>query len=214
MLIKYCACGLPLHYGDSAKRKTVEAMEQKSGPDQVISYGRPTRAFLVQRHYLALHSFRGSALPSLGFPEIIDGGIVRVHFLHDDGTVDLPVSPDFRNLRYMHIDAFDVIYHFFIPKLRQIIDESEEAIEKETVPTRSLAGQVGEIDEAYAARMEPPLLDRPGIICLFRDGTRVLVDGHHRVARRIQLHYEATELWLVPEYLWKKSLLKMFGNYG
>jgi hypothetical protein len=180
----------------------------------VVTYGRPARAFLVQRHYLALHSFRGSALPTLGFPEIIDGRIVRVHFLHDDGTVDMPVSPDFCNLRYMYIDPKDVIYHFFIPKLVQIVEQNEEAIEKETMPTRALAGQVNEINETYASQIESPLLDRPGIMCLFRDGTRVLVDGRHRIARRIQLHLETTELWLVPEYLWKKSLLKMFGDYG
>ena len=63
-----CACGLPLHYSSPIVRAQVERMIAAAGgkPDVVVTvtsrFGRPTRRFLVQRHYIALHGLKTQEL--------------------------------------------------------------------------------------------------------------------------------------------------------
>jgi hypothetical protein len=68
----HCACGEPLHYGDSrgsrVMRRAVEKLARALGENIVVTVG--TRRWLVQRHYIALHGLSAQELPSLGFPEI------------------------------------------------------------------------------------------------------------------------------------------------
>jgi len=63
-----CACGLPLHYSSEIVRAQVERMIAAAGgnPHVIVTVtskrGRPTRHFLVQRHYIALHGLKTQEL--------------------------------------------------------------------------------------------------------------------------------------------------------
>jgi hypothetical protein len=65
---KRCACGLPLHYTSRMVREQVERMIALSGGNPMVvvtvtsKHGRPTRHFLVQRHYIALHGLKTQEL--------------------------------------------------------------------------------------------------------------------------------------------------------
>ena len=67
-----CACGKPLHYVDREKRRIVDDMISRLGPETRVSVG--TRTWLVQRHFIALHGLIAEELPELatkhGFKEV------------------------------------------------------------------------------------------------------------------------------------------------
>jgi hypothetical protein len=66
-----CACGKPLHYDSPAIQRMVEAIIRQTGWYVVVRVGN--RAWLVPRHYLALHGLKARDLPRLGFEEITFG---------------------------------------------------------------------------------------------------------------------------------------------
>jgi len=63
-----CACGQPLHYSSPELRAQVERMIASVGGNPMVivtvtsKLGRPTRHFLVQRHYIALHGLKTQEL--------------------------------------------------------------------------------------------------------------------------------------------------------
>jgi hypothetical protein len=57
-----------LHYSDPKVQKIVERLIANNGPDVRVQVGN--RAWMVQRHYIALHGIKARELPSLGFPEV------------------------------------------------------------------------------------------------------------------------------------------------
>ena len=63
-----CACGRPLHYTDQRTRAMVERLIATNGENVRVVVGR--RAWLVPRHYVALHGLQASDLPKLGFVEL------------------------------------------------------------------------------------------------------------------------------------------------
>jgi hypothetical protein len=79
----YCYCGRPLHYDDphvlafyrrpSAEiRAFVDACIEDAGGECAAVTMPDGRAFLVPRHYIALHGITGATdLAALGFDEII-----------------------------------------------------------------------------------------------------------------------------------------------
>ena len=64
-----CHCGRPLHYTDPAVRGWVEHLIETLGPDVVVTHA-DGRAWLVPRHFIALHGLKGAEVASLGFPEV------------------------------------------------------------------------------------------------------------------------------------------------
>lgn len=63
-----CACGRKLHYSNKELENSIRAFIAELGPEvKVIVDGR---AWLVQRHYIALHGIKACDLPSLGFKEV------------------------------------------------------------------------------------------------------------------------------------------------
>lgn len=62
-----CHCGRPLHYWDPTVQRYVENLIATSGENVRIE--TPRGAWLVQRHYIALHGIRAADLPKLGFPK-------------------------------------------------------------------------------------------------------------------------------------------------
>lgn len=80
-LIEYrwrgCACGRPLHYAEQSTLEAMVRLVEEHGEciRMVDSRGR---AFMVQRHYVALHGMRETQLAriadELGFEEVsLDG---------------------------------------------------------------------------------------------------------------------------------------------
>lgn len=65
---KLCPCGQPLHYLSKTSERYVQSMVDKMGEFAPIHMG--TRAWLVSRHYIALHGLRASDLPNMPFTEI------------------------------------------------------------------------------------------------------------------------------------------------
>ena len=64
----FCHCGRPLHYQDAKLQAAVEAAVRKLGEYITVRLG--SRAWKVQRHYIALHGLKADALPFLGFEEV------------------------------------------------------------------------------------------------------------------------------------------------
>lgn len=68
MTDELCACGRPLHYSSQTIRNQVERMIALAGGNPLVivtvtsKEGRPTRHFLVQRHYIALHGLKTQEL--------------------------------------------------------------------------------------------------------------------------------------------------------
>jgi len=63
-----CACGRPLHYSNPTAQALVQHLIDRRGPDVVVR--TPQGAWLVQRHYIALHGLKGADLSALGFPRV------------------------------------------------------------------------------------------------------------------------------------------------
>lgn len=69
---KLCECGRPLHYTDPTTREVVEKFIQNYGEHirVVVHFVGYRRTFLVSRHYIALHGFKGTDLARVGFKEV------------------------------------------------------------------------------------------------------------------------------------------------
>ena len=63
-----CACGRPLHYADLEVQAYVERMCAVLGP--ILPVWLRGVAYLVPRHYIALHGLKAVELPTLGFPSV------------------------------------------------------------------------------------------------------------------------------------------------
>jgi hypothetical protein len=63
-----CHCGRPLHYTDPDLQQKVQTFVDELGEYIPVTTGG--RTWLVQRHYIALHGFKASELPDLGFTEV------------------------------------------------------------------------------------------------------------------------------------------------
>lgn len=79
--VTMCHCGRPLHYTNPAVETYVRSMVQHFG-ECVTIHSDHGRAWLVPRHYLALHGLAAVDLPHLGFREVTG---LR-YWLSPDGT--------------------------------------------------------------------------------------------------------------------------------
>ena len=65
-----CACGRPLHYADPFLRKLVQEWVDELGESMPVHVGG--RAWMIPRHYIALHGLKAAEIEKLGFPEVTD----------------------------------------------------------------------------------------------------------------------------------------------
>ncbi len=63
-----CHCGLPLHYTDKELEAQVRHIVERFGEYITVEAGG--HKYLVQRHYIALHSIKGKDISKLGFREV------------------------------------------------------------------------------------------------------------------------------------------------
>ncbi len=68
-----CACGQPLHYSDPALQKIVQELVDESGENIRVVIGK--RAWMVPRHYIALHGVSSVDVQYMGSPEVTDGPV-------------------------------------------------------------------------------------------------------------------------------------------
>jgi len=64
-----CACGKPLHYSNPELQSTIQALVDELGELVKVTIGK--RAWMVQRHYIALHGLSSVDVQYLGFEEVI-----------------------------------------------------------------------------------------------------------------------------------------------
>lgn len=64
-----CFCGKPLHYSNPDAEEYMHALVRALGPEIMVRVGR--RAFMVPRHYIALHGLKGAEVDKMGFVEVI-----------------------------------------------------------------------------------------------------------------------------------------------
>jgi hypothetical protein len=64
-----CACGKPLHYSSPRIHAMVEQLIGASGPYVRVTRIEDHRAWLVQRHYIALHGLKGEDLGTDRIPK-------------------------------------------------------------------------------------------------------------------------------------------------
>ena len=215
--IVYCACGKPLHYSDPIKRAAVEQQIVMTGSDVPVRSGN--RTFIVPRHYIALHELKQTDLPKLRFPEMLDKAIL-IPYAHDSGGVRISLEgPDYRDQYFTHRDPDDdMIRHFHVPKLIDLIKRNPESFEigvfDITEEQLAFVKQNRGIDETHInQRMSDAFLDEPGIICIFPDGSQLIVDGNHRFVLRGQRKMRTMGFWMVPEAIWRKSLLRVPSQF-
>lgn len=68
-MAELCHCGKPLHYRDHQLQEMVEGFVKTLGESIKVTDSKTGRAFLVQRHYIALHGLKTEDLTSMGFKE-------------------------------------------------------------------------------------------------------------------------------------------------
>jgi hypothetical protein len=71
--VKMCACGQPLHYSDLELQQRVEKIVQEQGEEIKVVIG--DRAWMVPRHYIALHGLSSVEVQYLGFREVTDAAV-------------------------------------------------------------------------------------------------------------------------------------------
>jgi hypothetical protein len=211
--MKFCTCGQPLHYTYPAMRVAVERLIAQSG-DEDVAVTNGARTWIVQRHYIALHGLKARDLPYLKFPEQLDHDRVFLPYRHDAGgnTIDAETR-DYQDQMFSHHDPDDGrLRHFHIPKLKRLIAQNKLPLATFPVNLEEVDFVLANrpIDETHLAqRISDEFLNEPGIICLFPDGSQLIVDGNHRFVKRGRLGLSSMDFWLVPEEIWQKSLLNV-----
>lgn len=208
MVIARCACGRPLHYANPAQRQITERLIAASAPDVEVCVNG--RTWLVQRHYLALHGPRD--LDKMKFPEILEDGLY-LSFLHDAGGVRINTTRmDYANQGFIHTDPTGAKRHFFIPKLQCMADEGIKGIR--LVEFGLLEDQMQSVIENQGieeyhvnTRLTDEILEKPGLMCEWPDGSQLVVDGNHRYVARYRRGKSFMAFWIFPESIWRRALL-------
>ena len=63
-----CACGRPLHYSSSDIEAAVKSLIAHSGQYVKVTRLEDGRAWMVQRHYIALHGLKAADLGTAALP--------------------------------------------------------------------------------------------------------------------------------------------------
>jgi len=66
MVGELCHCGKPLHYESPILKKAMMRQVARLGPTVLVE--TPDGAYIVPRHYIALHGGTGTTVGKLGFP--------------------------------------------------------------------------------------------------------------------------------------------------
>lgn len=215
----YCACGRPLHYTDPKTRRDVERLIKTQGDDIGVQIG--DRRWLVQRHYIALHG-AGPDIVTAKFPELLPNGMF-LPFLHQSGGMlldfnTMPEESRYRDQVFSHYEDDGLPRHFHIQTIKKALEDNSDACELSGIATdqdhanrliRSLT-----IDQAHLDRLSDEKLNQPGIMCRFADDSMILVDGNHRFVKLTQMGIDHMAMWIVPETIWSKALIRMPTNWG
>jgi hypothetical protein len=67
-------------------------------------------------------------------------------------------------------------------------------------------------DIAVARALNLQRMDEPGIACWMPDGSILVVDGSHRLVKRVLQGCETMALWTCEEPVWSQSLVRHIGS--
>jgi hypothetical protein len=114
------------------------------------------------------------------------------------------------NQVFSHMDIDGVGRHFHIPTLKLLIEQNPKTSEILTthidLPLMNFVVKNRGVDLAYTRAMTPARAREPGIGCIINDEL-LLVDGNHRLVKRVLQGYRTMQAWIVFPDLWEQSLL-------
>ena len=112
---------------------------------------------------------------------------------------------------FAHTDTDGTFRCFSIPRLRELLRLHPDDWQLIDVPiNRPQARFIKEtrgLDEDRIRSYPMAKLDEPGIICLFADTSQLIVDGNHRLVKRVQRGLRRMLFWQAPEKIWKQALV-------
>jgi hypothetical protein len=119
---------------------------------------------------------------------------------------------------YVHTDKAGVERRFSIPFLERHRQEHPtywelESIDIDRATMRFFLQERG-VDMARAKAISLARMEEPGIACLMPDGTGLVVDGSHRLVKRVLQGRKTMELWMCHEEVWSQSLINTLSDLG
>ena len=116
---------------------------------------------------------------------------------------------------YSHTDAVGVTRNFSIPFLVQHRQDNPTYWELESIDidrkTMWFFLQSRGVDLERAKALSLARMDEPGIACWMLDGTGLVVDGSHRLVKRVIQGRKTMQLWMCDEAVWSQSLVDVKG---
>ena len=114
---------------------------------------------------------------------------------------------------YSHTDQNGVKRNFSIPFLQRHREEHPTYWELESINinrgTMQFFLRARGVDLARAKAISLARMKEPGIACLMPDGTGLVVDGSHRLVKRVLQGRKTMELWMCHEDVWSQSLIEV-----
>jgi hypothetical protein len=112
---------------------------------------------------------------------------------------------------YIHTDKDGVKRCFSVPFLERHRQENPTYWELASIDidraTMRLFLQERGVDMARARAISLARMEDPGIACWMPDGTGLVVDGSHRLVKRVLQGRKTMELWMCQEEVWSQSLI-------
>ena len=112
-------------------------------------------------------------------------------------------------------DATGQEWHFDIQWLRASCISHPESWELRDVPichadsALVIKSRGATIERAKAVPLSA--LDEPGIMLKWSDGTTLIVDGNHRLVKRVRRNLKTMKFWVTDVHTWSKSVLPTTG---
>lgn len=112
---------------------------------------------------------------------------------------------------FSHTDTDGTVRHFSVPMLRASIRTRPNDWRLQTVPiNRAFAAEIRRCSSVEEARLKAyPLskLDEPGIACIFPDTAVLVVDGSHRIVKRVARGLKEMRFWMAEEAVWRECVV-------
>lgn len=135
-----------------------------------------------------------------------------IPFKYAKGGVMISPVFSYDDQLFSHKDTEGTYRHFHIRTLKALVTTNLccPIVRMDITPDQvAICRQYHGIEEAYLNRMPLRFVDEPGLICMFKDDTTLLVDGNHRFVYRGDNGYPYMSFYVIPEEVWRNCLLDM-----
>lgn len=112
---------------------------------------------------------------------------------------------------YVHTDKNGVRRRFYIPFLEQHRQDNATyweltSIDLDRATMRFFLQERG-VNLERAKAISLARMEEPGIACWMSDDTGLVVDGSHRLVKRVLQGRKTMQLWMCHEEVWSQSLI-------